>query len=59
METKSKTRRVIKSGKALIVTLPQEFVDNSGLKKGDTVGMTYDSFLVIINPRKKSEEKRD
>ena len=57
METKSKTRKIIKSGDALIITLPKEFVVKSGLKKGDTVGITYDSFLVIINPKLPDEKE--
>ena len=58
METKSKVRKVIRSGRGLIISLPQEFVNNSGLKKGDTVGVTYDSFLVIVKPTDRKEEER-
>jgi antitoxin component of MazEF toxin-antitoxin module len=62
MDTKTKKRKVVKSGQALIITLPADFVRSSGLKKGDTVGVTYDSILVIVKPelpKEKSEEKRD
>ena len=51
METKTKTRRIIKSGTALIITLPADFCRKAGLKKGDTVGLTYDSVLVIVIPK--------
>jgi antitoxin component of MazEF toxin-antitoxin module len=50
MDTKTKKRKVVKSGQALIITLPADFVRSSGLKKGDTVGVTYDSILVIVKP---------
>ena len=52
IKTKVKTRRVIRSGDSLILTLPQDFVRKSGLKKGDVVAMAYDSLLVIVNPNK-------
>jgi len=51
METKSKTRKIIKSGNGLIITVPKEFTDKTGLKKGDVVGLTYDSILVIVTPK--------
>jgi hypothetical protein len=53
METKSKTRKIIKAGAGYVVTLPIEFIRKAGLKKGDEIGMVYDSFLVIISPRNK------
>lgn len=58
METKSKTRKIIKSGNGLIITLPKEFTDKAELKKGDVVGVTYDSVLVIVTPRQPKETKR-
>ena len=56
METKTKTRKVIKSGEALILCLPKEFTDKAGIKKGDTVGVTYDSILIMVIPRLPKEK---
>ena len=53
----AKTRKVIQSGNALIITLPKEFTDEAELKKGDVVGVTYDSVLVIVTPREPKETK--
>lgn len=55
--TKSKTRKVVKVGGSLIVTLPREFTRKVGLRKGDLVGVTYDSILVVVVPRLAKEEK--
>jgi len=52
METKVKTRKIIKSGGSLLITLPREFTRKSGLSKGDTVAVAYDGLFVIINPNK-------
>ena len=61
MGTKAKTRKVMKSGDALIISLPQEFVRRSGLKKGDVVAVAYDSLIVIVNPNpaKGAEKNND
>lgn len=57
METKTKRRKVIQFGQnSLVITLPKEFVDKSGIKKGDRVAVTYDSLLVIVNPNLPKEE---
>ena len=53
METKSKTHRIIKAGAGYVVTLPIEIIRKAGLKKGDEVGLVYDSFHVIVHPRQK------
>lgn len=62
METKSKTRKVIKLGDALVIVLPKEFTDKADIKKGDTVGITYNSVLVMVTPHlpkeKENEENR-
>lgn len=57
-ETKTKTRRVIKSGESLIISLPVEFCRKAGIKKGDTVGLTYDSVLIIVTPKELPREKK-
>jgi len=59
VETKTKRRKLIKFGREqLIITLPQEFVHKAGLKKGDVVGVTYDSILVIVTPNLLKEEQK-
>lgn len=58
MKTKSKTKKVIQSGPSLIIILPREFVKSSGIKKGDIVGITYNSILAIVNPKKMEEEQK-
>ena len=59
MEPKHKTRKIIKSGNGLIITLPKEFTDRAELKKGDVVGVTYDSVLLIVTPREPKETKKE
>ena len=59
METKSKTRKIIKSGNGLILTLPKEFTDKAGLKKGDVVAVTYDGLLVIVSPNPPEEKQHE
>ncbi len=56
-ETKTKTMRVIKAGQGYVITLPIDFIRKAGIKKGDVLGLTYDSFLVVINPRPPKGEK--
>jgi antitoxin component of MazEF toxin-antitoxin module len=50
MGTTTKTRRLIKSANSLIITLPADYIRKAGLKKGDVVGVAYDSLMVIVNP---------
>jgi antitoxin component of MazEF toxin-antitoxin module len=59
MQTKSKTRKIIKSGDGLLVRLPNEFVKDSGIKKGDVVGVVYDSVLMIVTPKELPKENPD
>ena len=47
---KTKTKKVIQSGNSLIVILPQDYVRETGLRRGDTVSITYDGVLIILNP---------
>lgn len=56
METKTKLRKIIKSGDSLVVTLPKEFTDKARLAKGDVVSVTYDGLLVIVNPNEPKGE---
>jgi len=51
MVTKTKTGRIMQLSNSLLITLPIDFVRKSGLKKGDVVGLTYDSILVIVTPK--------
>lgn len=55
METKCKTRKVIKVGGSLGMTLPKEFVVKNKLETGDKLGVTFDSILVIVVPHKLKE----
>lgn len=54
---KTKTKKVIQSGNSLIVILPQDYVRETGLKKGDTVVITYDGVLIVLNPNLRGEVK--
>ena len=56
METKTKTRRLIQSANSLLITLPVDYIRKAGLKKGDVVGVAYDSLLVVINPNPPIDE---
>jgi len=57
MKTTTKRRKVIRFGRdCMVITLPKEFTDKSGIKPGDVVGVTYDSVLVIVTPEKPKEE---
>ena len=58
METIVSKRRLIKLGDSVAVTLPKEFIEKAGLKPKDIVGITADSFVVVINPRKPKEKIR-
>lgn len=58
IKTKTRKGKLVRLGQeALVVVLPKEFVTKAGLRKGDTIGITYDSLLVIINPNPPVEEK--
>jgi antitoxin component of MazEF toxin-antitoxin module len=52
-------RRLIKLGDSVAVTLPKEFIEKAGLKLKDVVGITADSFVVVINPREKKEQNEN
>jgi uncharacterized protein Veg len=56
-QVKAKTRRVIKSGQGLIITLPADFCRKAGIKKGDVLGLTYDSVVIIAIPKEPRREK--
>ena len=56
-ETKSKTRKVIKAGQGLVITLPVDFCRKAGISKGDKLGVVYDSFLVVISPNPPKEKQ--
>ena len=56
MATKAKTRKLIQSANSLLITLPVEYIRQTGLKKGDVVGVAYDRLLVVINPNPPIDE---
>ena len=58
-ETKTKNIRAVKSGAGLVITLPVAFCRKAGIKKGDVLGLTYDSVVIIAVPRlpQKPKEK--
>ena len=58
MEAKTKTRRIIKSGNGLIITLPVEYIRKTGLRKGDVVAVAYDTLLVVVNPNPPIDEQK-
>ena len=61
MTIKAKTRKIIKLGDSLVVSLPSDFVKKSELRKGNIVSATYDDgVLLILNPKgaEKHEEVR-
>jgi bifunctional DNA-binding transcriptional regulator/antitoxin component of YhaV-PrlF toxin-antitoxin module len=43
----STERGVFVIGRSLAVTLPKGFVETHGIKKGDKVLLTYDSFILL------------
>lgn len=50
-DTKTKNIRAVKSGAGLVITLPVEFCRKAGIKKGDVLGLVYDSIVIIGVPR--------
>jgi len=40
-------RTAIKLGRSIAVTLPKEFIEAHGIKKGDKIIVSYDSFLLL------------
>ena len=46
-EVGSTMRSVFKIGKSVAITLPQSFVKTHGIKRGDKVLISYDSFLML------------
>lgn len=59
MDTKSKTRKVIQSGNALIISLPADFCRKAGIRRGDVLGLTYNTIVIIGVPRLPPKEKED
>jgi len=56
MQAKTKSRKLIKLGEALVMTIPKDFWQKAGLKPGDRVGVVYDSVIIIATPQKPKEE---
>jgi hypothetical protein len=55
--TKAKPAKLLRVGASMLITLPPEFIRKNKLKPGDRVGLTYNSILVVINPREPRDEK--
>jgi len=55
--SKTKYRKVIKCGDNLIITLPKEFVERSGIKRGQKIACTYDSILIAVIPNLPPQQK--
>jgi len=51
-------RSVFKIGQSYAVTLPKEFVDAHGIKEGDKILITYNSFA-LIEPKAREEIIRE
>jgi len=49
--TESRPRKLIRLGDSTALTLPPEFIRKNNLKPGDTVGVTYDSIILVAVPR--------
>ena len=56
-EFRVKTKKIIQSGRSLIVILPKDYVERTGLRKGDTVSITYNGILIILNPKLRGEAR--
>ena len=54
---KSGTRRLIRHGGSVGITLPPSHLKRMGWKVGDKVGLVFDDVLVIIKPVIKKEEQ--
>ena len=60
MNTKAKDRKILEIGGSYLITLPREFILKNKLKKGDSVGLTYNEVLLICVPRlPERKEKED
>lgn len=55
-EPKSGTRRLIRIGGSVGITLPPKHLKRMGWKVGDKIGMVYDDVLVMVKPTLKKEE---
>lgn len=47
-------RTVFEIGQSVAITLPKKFVKSHGIKKGDKVFISYDSF-VLLEPKKQKK----
>lgn len=46
-------RRVFKIGRSIAITLPKEFIEAHGLKKGDKISILYNS-VVLLEPKQQN-----
>lgn len=51
MKSEAKPRRLVRMGNSIGITLPPEFIQRNGLKAGDTIGLSFNSIIVIVVPR--------
>jgi len=56
---KTGRRRIIRHGGSYGITIPRKFLELSGLKVGDRVGIVYNRVLLVINPNPELEESKD
>lgn len=56
-EIKGKDRKLIAIGGSIGITVPKLFLEKNKLRRGDSVGITYDDVLMICVPRLPQEEK--
>lgn len=56
-ETGSKARKLIPIGGSIGITVPKEFLEKNNLKPGDSIGVVYNSILMICVPKLPEEEQ--
>jgi len=53
---KTRTRKIINIGGSYGITIPRQFIEKNNLRFGDTVGIVFDSLLLIVNPEPPPKE---
>lgn len=57
MEAKAKVKKVVKAGTALLIYLPQDFVNRTGVQKGDEVVVFWNGTYLKVMPNLGNEVK--
>jgi len=56
---KTKTRKIINVGGSYGITIPKSFIEKNHLRFGDTVGIVFDSIMLIVNPNLPGEKNNE